>query len=140
MFWNEAKRQWERHPDCRCNHGITEPCLCSWLRPLDDQGKSICGTAVEELGERIKAEARKARVGTADEGGSMTETSHTERLLKLWLRAAWDDGIKTAKGYGDNVHHLEGEQADRRFTAFVQTLTGNPSTRRVAARPTQGAA
>lgn len=41
MFWNEAKRQWQRHPQCHCDR---DPCICAWLDPLDTHGRPIPNT------------------------------------------------------------------------------------------------
>lgn len=35
MWWDEARREWRKHPDCRCDR---RPCLCPGLRPLDAFG------------------------------------------------------------------------------------------------------
>jgi hypothetical protein len=64
----------------------------------------------------------------------MANDAFTAAVLKLWLRAAWNDGVKTAKGYGDNVFHLEGAQADRHFTAFLQELESGVSNPDAVAR------
>lgn len=48
MYWNEAKRRWEKHPDCRCYQAV---CVCRGLRPLDPFGIPIDGSGVEELYE-----------------------------------------------------------------------------------------
>ena len=54
----------------------------------------------------------------------METTTTAEKIIALLfryaLRQAWEHGISTAKHYGDNVHHLVGEQADRRFAEFLE--------------------
>lgn len=55
MFWNEAKRRWERHPDCRCQHKDGQPCICLFLSPLDANGKPIRGTLTEKVAAGLKA-------------------------------------------------------------------------------------
>lgn len=56
MWWNETARRWERHPDCRCD---LNPCVCSWLRPLDQNGRPIQYPAIDAMRERQPATKKK---------------------------------------------------------------------------------
>lgn len=43
MWWDEAARQWKRHPMCRCGH---TPCYCSNLPALGAHGKPVSAFGV----------------------------------------------------------------------------------------------
>jgi hypothetical protein len=56
----------------------------------------------------------------------MSETTSIGRGAAI-LRAVFDLTVKMAEGYGDNLFHCTGEQADRQFARIaVQALTGKP--------------
>ena len=72
MFWNEEKREWQGHPDCKCGsgadwteRGINRPCVCNWLRPLDAKGQPISGTIIERIGAALLS--KNENTTTADE-------------------------------------------------------------------------
>lgn len=46
MFWNPVTCRWEKHPDCHCDR---DPCVCRWLRPLDDEGHPLPYVIFEAL-------------------------------------------------------------------------------------------
>lgn len=64
-----------------------------------------------------------------------TLTIHEKHLLCTWvdcpnptmvsnmpavLRAAWEDGLRVARSYGDNFFHCQGEQKERKWMRFVK--------------------
>lgn len=58
MWWNEAERRYEAHPDCRCGQaedwqrGKNRPCYCMFLRPLDGKGQPIPNVVIDGLREQ----------------------------------------------------------------------------------------
>ena len=55
MFWNRTAKRWEHHPDCACKQS---PCVCRWLRPLDERGTPIPAPIQDALRERQEAAMR----------------------------------------------------------------------------------
>jgi hypothetical protein len=53
--------------------------------------------------------------------GKAARKHYTMELRLRLLRLAWQDGISTAIGYGDNVVHLRDKQADRHFSDFLKS-------------------
>lgn len=48
MWWDQARREWRKHPHCTCDH---DPCVCHWLRPLDRFGVPIPSPVIDALRE-----------------------------------------------------------------------------------------
>lgn len=62
MWWDEATRQWKRHPMCDCDH---DPCYCLNLPMLDEKGKPIGEYGV--LGPDHRCPARTERLRKQEE-------------------------------------------------------------------------
>lgn len=65
MYWDEATREWRKHPDCRCGQ---DPCVCRYLRPLDEFGIPGKYPILEKLRESLKARTKQVAVGVTGDG------------------------------------------------------------------------
>lgn len=90
-------------------------------------------TAAQEAFDRIRAEAI-SYVPYPNSEGLMCEQVVSRALATLTgkLRAAWEAGIKIARGYGDNICHLHGEQKERQWRKFLKTHPAVPAVPEVA--------
>lgn len=48
MWWDEATRTYRKHPDCTCDQ---TPCVCRWLRPLNQFGVPMPCPVIDALRE-----------------------------------------------------------------------------------------
>lgn len=62
MWWDEQNRAWKPHPDCTCGQPWGY-CICPpfSLDPLDEKGKPIKGTIIENIREGLRVTTKKLR-------------------------------------------------------------------------------
>lgn len=59
MWWDEARREWRKHPDCTCDR---DPCLCPYLRPLDQFGIPMPYPIMDALRESLKVRTQERQL------------------------------------------------------------------------------
>lgn len=81
MYWDEATREWVRHPGCTCRR---DPCVCVGLPPLDHFGEPL---QPYPIGDVLRASLKaRQRLGYCPECGAMYESRfHREAVCDLCL-------------------------------------------------------